>query len=139
MYAWWKVWAAGALANEPDQRRAIAIIGLEPARAELAASRGRLGWCEQPHRPRPPALDLRRPRAMQRPLRLQLDHRRPRNTAAADQPLELGRVALRLACPGTVGEAVAEGEDDCVARQALDASALAACAGEEQRYGKEKG
>ena len=38
----------GALASEPDQRRAIAIIGLEPSRAQLRSRRLRLRRREHP-------------------------------------------------------------------------------------------
>ena len=77
------------LAQQPDQRGAVAIVGLEPPRPELAASRGGLRRREQPQRSRPAPLDLSRPRAMQSAGRLQANHRRPANTAGRDQPLEL--------------------------------------------------
>ena len=67
----------GALASEPDQRRAVAIVGLEPTRPQLRSRRLRLRRREQPQRPRPAPLELGRPRAMQRARRLQREHRRP--------------------------------------------------------------
>ena len=75
----------GALARQPDQRRAIAIVGLEPSRPQLRPRRLRLRRREQPQRPRPAPLELGRPRPMQRPGRLDREHRRP---PPADQRLE---------------------------------------------------
>jgi hypothetical protein len=44
---------------------------------------------KEPQRTRPAALDLGRPRAVQRAGRLDPDHRRAENPAAGDQPIEL--------------------------------------------------
>ncbi len=81
--------APGALAHQPHQRGAVAVISLEPSRPQLPPRGCRLRRSEQPQRPRPASLDLRRPRAMQRPRRFQADHRRPRHITRRDQPLEL--------------------------------------------------
>jgi hypothetical protein len=80
---------AGALAQQPHLRGAVTIIGLEATRPQLGPGRGRLRRREQPQRPRPAALDLRCPRAMQRPRRFQSDHGRPRDAAGCDQALQL--------------------------------------------------
>jgi hypothetical protein len=81
--------AAGALAQQPDQRRAIAIVGLEPPRPQLRPSRLRLRRREHSERPRPAPLDLSRPRPMQCPGRLDPDHRFAVDAAAGDQPRQL--------------------------------------------------
>jgi hypothetical protein len=41
----------GALADQPDQRRAVTVVGLGAPPAELGSGRLGLGGGEQPHRP----------------------------------------------------------------------------------------
>ena len=77
--------APGALAREPDQRRAITIVGLEPPRPELRPRGLSLRRREQPQRPRPAPLELGRPRPMQRARRLQREHRHRRPARPAPQ------------------------------------------------------
>jgi len=77
--------AAGTLARQPDQRRAVAIIGLKSSRPELCPGCLRLRRSEHPQRPRPAPLQLGRPRPMQRPRRLDREHRRPHR---ANQPAQ---------------------------------------------------
>jgi hypothetical protein len=81
--------AALSLAQHPHQRRAVAIVGLEAPRPQLRARRLRLRGREQPDRARVAPLELEAPRAMQRPGRLDPDHRLAGDTAGCDQPLQL--------------------------------------------------
>ena len=74
----------GALARQPDQRGAITVVGLEPTRRQLRPRRLRLRRSEQPQRPRPAPFQLGHPRPMQRPRRLDREHRRRRT----DQPVQ---------------------------------------------------
>ena len=78
----------GALARQPDQRRAVAVVGLEPPRAQAAPGRPGLRRREQPQRPRPAPLELAPPTpdATRRSPRSRTPDRR---AAATDQPLEL--------------------------------------------------
>ena len=79
----------GALAQQPDQRGAVTVVGLKPTRAQLRPRGLGLRRREQPQRPRPAAFDLGRPRPMQRAGRLDPDHRLADDAAAGDQPREL--------------------------------------------------
>jgi hypothetical protein len=80
--------ASLALAQQVDERRAVAVVGLEAARAELRPGGLRLGWREQPQRAGEAALELARERLVQRAGRLDPDQRRGRRVLC-DQPLEL--------------------------------------------------
>ena len=52
---------------------------------------------------------------------------------AADQALELRRVALRFRGAGAIGQAVAEGEHHRFARQGFEPCARAACRDDERQ------
>src|SRR6266540_5405497 len=81
--------AAKALAREADERRAVALVGLEASRAELGAGGLCLRRREQAQRAVEATLELCGPRAVERAGRLQRDHRRPFAAGARDQALEL--------------------------------------------------
>ena len=74
-----------ALAQQKDERGAVAIVRLEASRAELGARGLGLRGREQPQRPRKAPLELARQGTVKRTRRLDSDHRRPRCAAVCDQ------------------------------------------------------
>ncbi|HEY6890382.1 MAG TPA: hypothetical protein VI300_21440 [Solirubrobacter sp.] len=83
---------ARALTGQPDQRGAVTIVGLKPARADLSARGLSLRRREQPERTRPAPLKLTRKRPMQRARRFNREHR----IDSTDQASELLDPAPRI-------------------------------------------
>jgi large subunit ribosomal protein L28 len=82
-------WPTQPLAQQPDERGAVAIVRLEAARAELGARRLRLRRGQQPDAARESALELDGPGPVQRPGRLDPDQQLARQPAAREQALKL--------------------------------------------------
>jgi hypothetical protein len=79
-------WPAGALADQPDQRRTVTIVGLGATRPQLGSGRLGLGGCQQPHRPRPASFQLSHPGMVEPAGRLHPDQRRLGDPTGPDQP-----------------------------------------------------
>ena len=79
-------WPAGALAQQPHQRRAVAIVGLVAPRAELGSGRLGLRRREQPHRSGPASFQLGDPGPVQPTGRLHADYWWTGHLAGSDQP-----------------------------------------------------
>jgi hypothetical protein len=77
-----------ALAGQVGQCGAVAVVGLEPPRAQLGAGGGGLRGCEQSHRAGKALVELANPGLMQPTGRLDGEDRSARPDVVGDQPLQ---------------------------------------------------
>jgi hypothetical protein len=78
--------SAGALAQQPHQRRAVAVVGLVAARAELGPGRLRFRGGDQPHRSGEALFQLGDPGPVQSTGGLDPDHRWTGHPTGPNQP-----------------------------------------------------